>query len=131
MMTAYWTCRGCTGGFLTDRTPESRMCDRCTPRPNALRYNTGKVDFTLVPLDALEAEARVWMAGEKKYGRDNWTKLWAEDTINVVSASTLRHLFALMRGETHDPETGETHAAHIRCNAAMLHRYIVQNTTTK
>ena len=90
---------------------------------NADRFNTGKLDFTLLPTDALEAEARVWMVGEKKYSRDNWQKLWGDDTIPVVMASLLRHAFAIQAGELRDTETGEYHAAHIRCNAAMLIRH--------
>lgn len=93
---------------------------------DALRYNDGKVDFSLLPVDALEAEARVWAMGEKKYGRDNWQKLWGDKTVNVVMASLLRHAFAIQKGEELDPESGEQHAAHIRCNAAMLIRYFNQ-----
>ena len=90
---------------------------------NADRFNEGKVDFTLLPVDALEAEARVWMQGEAKYSRGNWEKLWGDNTVNVVMASMLRHAFAIQKGETLDPESGEYHAAHIRCNAAMLIRH--------
>lgn len=93
----------------------------------ASRFNEGKPDFTLIPVDALEAEAKVWMAGQEKYGRHNWEKLWGADTVNVVLASLLRHAFAISSGEIRDPETGEYHAAHIRCNAAMLIRYEEQN----
>lgn len=89
----------------------------------AKRNNKGKVDMTLLPTDALRAEARVWMHGEQEYGRDNWQKLWGDDTINVVMASLLRHAFAIMDGEVYDEKSGEQHAAHIRCNAAMLIRY--------
>ena len=50
----------------------------------AKRFNEGKVDYTILPIDALEAEARVWMAGEKKYGRHNWEKLWGDRTPQVA-----------------------------------------------
>lgn len=89
----------------------------------AKRYNTGKIDLTLLPVDALKAEAEVWQAGERKYGRRNWEKLWGDDTVNVAMASLLRHAFAILEGEDRDSETGLLHAAHIRCNAAMLIRY--------
>jgi hypothetical protein len=92
-------------------------------RAVAKRFNADKVDYTLVPTDALTEEAKVWMAGEKKYGRDNWQKLWGSDTVAVVLASLLRHAYAIQSGESHDAETGFQHAAHIRCNAAMLVRY--------
>lgn len=89
----------------------------------AKRDNLGKIDFTLIPLDAEEEEALVWMSGEQKYGRSNWEKLWGDQTLEVVMQSLLRHANALRRGEVRDQETGLQHAAHIRCNAAMLIRY--------
>ena len=89
----------------------------------AKRFNEGKVDFTLLPVDALEAESRVWMAGAEKYGRTNWTKLWGDETEQVVMASLLRHAMAIQAGEITDSETGLYHAAHIRCNCAMLIRH--------
>lgn len=94
---------------------------------NARRDNQGKVDYSLLPIDSLEEETKVWMAGEKKYGRDNWSKLWGDKTVDVVCASALRHLFAIMEGEDIDPETGLLHAAHVRCNMAMLIRYAKVN----
>lgn len=86
---------------------------------NANRFNQGKVDYTLLPLDSLTEEARVWMAGEQKYGRKNWELLWGDDTPQVAMASALRHIFAYLSGEEFDPETGLHHLAHARCNCAM------------
>jgi len=90
------------------------------PLAKARRFNEGKPDLSLLPTKACIAEARVWKRGEEKYGRDNWRKLWGDDTVNVVMASLLRHAFAILEGEVLDPETQEYHAAHLRCNAAML-----------
>jgi hypothetical protein len=89
----------------------------------AKRYNTGKVDYSLLPVAACEAECRVWMKGQETYGRDNWKKLWGADTERVVLASLLRHTFAALKGERVDTESGEYHMAHVRCNAAMLIEY--------
>lgn len=91
--------------------------------PVADRYNEGKIDYTLLPVDALEAEARVWMLGAEKYDRDNWKKLWGNESVDVIMASLLRHAMAIQKGEHVDQETGEYHAAHIRCNCAMLIHY--------
>jgi len=89
----------------------------------ALRYNSGKTDFTLLPVDALEAESKVWMMGMEKYGRNNWENLWGDETKNVVMQSAMRHMMAIMSGEDIDNESGQPHAAHVRCNMAMLIRY--------
>ena len=92
----------------------------------AKRFNSGKVDMTLLPTAAMRAEARVWMKGEEKYGRDNWTKLWGEDTINLCMACALRHSTAIMDGELIDEESGQPHAAHIKCNMSMIIHYMVR-----
>jgi hypothetical protein len=89
----------------------------------AKRFNEGKIDYTLLPLDALKEEALVWMAGKQKYGRSNWESLWGEDTPEVVCASLLRHVLSYLGGEEYDPETGYHHLAHARCNCAMGIRY--------
>lgn len=84
---------------------------------NAKRDNSGKAKLSYIPRRAQEAEARVWEFGGKKYGRRNWEK--GLPWLSVID-SLLRHAMALQSGEINDPETGEHHAAHIRCNAAML-----------
>lgn len=87
---------------------------------DAKRFNTGKVDLSLLPYVASLEECKVWMAGEEKYGRDNWKKLWGERTVDVAAASALRHLLALTSGQLCDSESGLPHAAHVRCNMAMI-----------
>lgn len=93
---------------------------------NATRHNKNKVDLSLLPTEACIEECKVWEFGAKVYGRSNWEKLWGDKTVEVVLASMLRHIAALKRGEYYDPESGEQHAGHIRCNAAMLIRYVNQ-----
>lgn len=88
----------------------------------AKRFNSGKVQLTYNPIRAQEAEARVWMMGAKKYGRNNWEK--GLPFLSVLD-SLLRHATAYQSGETLDPESGLPHMAHIRCNAAMLIEYQV------
>lgn len=83
----------------------------------ANRFNSGKIRFTLIPVEAEEAEARVWMKGAIKYGERNWEK--GLSFLSILD-SLDRHMKALKKGELIDSETGEPHAAHIRCNAAML-----------
>lgn len=90
----------------------------------AKRDNLNKVDLSLLPVKACISEAEVWAIGVKKYGRGNWQKLWGDETTNVVMASLLRHAFAILEGETVDSESGLYHAAHIRCNAAMIIEYL-------
>lgn len=92
---------------------------------HALRDNKKKVDLTLLPLIACEEECKVWMFGAVKYGRNDWRKLWGDKTIETANASLLRHALAINEGEIYDKESGLPHAAHIRCNAAMILEYIL------
>lgn len=99
----------------------------------ASRFNAGKVDHTRHYVPALEAMARVWAKGAEKYpdqedGSPNWHKLWGDETLKVVGASALRHMFALMSGEERDEETGEYHAAHCLCNMSMLIKWYEDNS---
>lgn len=91
---------------------------------SAKRFNGGKPKLSLLPAKALIAEARVWEMGEQKYGRDNWRKLWGDETVDVVLDSAMRHMVAMLDGELYDSESGLPHAAHVRCNMAMLLEFI-------
>ena len=128
-------CDGCNQIPKLGVHHESWLCDSChfvISKPQmAKRYNSGKIDLTLIPVDAQRAEAEVWAKGAEKYGRGNWEKLWGKDTVSVVLASLLRHATAIQDGEINDPETGLQHAAHIRSNAAMLIRYFNGKETPK
>lgn len=84
------------------------------------RYNTGKPDFSLIPLVTLEDEARVWEYGKRKYAAWNWAKGMAW---SVPFACLMRHLAAWQRGEDIDPESGYPHLDHIACNVRMLKLY--------
>ena len=83
------------------------------------KHDTGKVDISLVPLVATEAEARALMFGEKKYGRYNYTQGF--ETSRLVAAC-LRHVLAYQDGEDTDPESGLSHLGHAKaCLSMLLH----------
>ena len=84
---------------------------------SAARYNTGKPDYSLLPLSTLEDEVRVWAYGAQKYTSWNWTKGMAW---SVPFACLMRHLAAWQRGEEVDAESGLPHLAHAMCNLRML-----------
>lgn len=69
----------------------------------------------------LEAEARVFGYGAKKYAAWNWTKgmPWS-----VPVACIIRHLMAREDGELLDPESGLPHEGHVACNLRMLMHYV-------
>ena len=97
----------------------------------AFRKNQSKVEMHRLPPDALLEEAKVWTVGAIKYpdspdGTANWEKLWGDKTLAICLDSLMRHTLAIQRGEVRDPETGLPHAAHARCNLAMIIRYQLQ-----
>lgn len=87
------------------------------PLLDAVRYNDGKLEWSLVDFQALEPMVRVLMFGAKKYSRDNWKKGFPATS---VLDSMFRHLVSLMAGQRIDPESQEHHVGHILCNAMFL-----------
>ena len=85
----------------------------------SLRYNTGKPDYSLIPIAAMQEAAKVLEYGASKYERDNWRRPthWS-----VSFACLQRHLAAWQSGEDNDPESGRNHLGHAFCNILqMLH----------
>lgn len=82
-----------------------------------LRYNNGKIRWSLVDFDALEDMVKVLEFGASKYNDHNWKK--GLNTTEVCE-SLMRHLTAYLRGEDKDPESGLSHIGHIQCNAMFL-----------
>mgnify|MGYP003650735245 CR=1 FL=1 len=83
----------------------------------ALRYNQGKVEWSLVDYKSLEPMVRVLEYGCKKYARNNWRKGMP---VTQIIESMLRHTYKLLEGELVDPESGVEHVGHIQCNAMFL-----------
>ena len=95
--------------------------DRNTPFEDApqrsLRYNTGKPDYSLIPIAAMQEAAKVLEYGASKYERDNWKR----PTHWTVSFACLqRHLAAWQSGEDNDPESGRNHLGHAMCNILQM-----------
>jgi hypothetical protein len=82
------------------------------------KLDAGKMDWTLVPWDALEPIVRVLEFGAKKYERDNW--LHVPGSTRRYTAALLRHVIAYASGEEKDSETGESHLAHAGCCLLFL-----------
>lgn len=92
-------------------------------KEKGLRYNEGKPRWSLVDFDSLEPMVRVLEYGADKYtvgdvsGADNWKKGFLT---SEICNSLLRHIFALLRGEMDDVDSGLSHVGHILSNAMFL-----------
>jgi len=93
---------------LTDGIPEPTQ---------ALRYNEGKIKWSLVDWKSLEPMVRVLEMGAKKYAPYNWSKGMP---VTEVSESLLRHMFAYLDGELDDNESKIEHLGHVMCNCMFL-----------
>lgn len=88
-----------------------------TTNPKDLIGDT-KVQMHLVPPAAVVQMAGVMALGADKYGAYNWRENDVRAT--VYASAALRHLAAWQDGETLDPESGESHLAHVAACMAIL-----------
>lgn len=87
-------------------------------KPEGLKFDTGKLQYSLIPPSATKALAEVLSFGAKKYEKHSWKTVpdGEERYLNAL----YRHLEAVRQGEEYDPESGFSHYAHVLCNAAFL-----------
>lgn len=93
------------------------VTERQTDEMQALRYNQGKVEWSLVDYKSLESMVKVLEYGVEKYARNNWKK--GMPATQIIE-SMLRHTYKLLEGELVDSESGIEHIGHIQCNAMFL-----------
>ncbi len=92
---------------------------------SATKFDNGKLDWSLLPYDALEEVVKVLEFGKHKYSAWNWANGEGFQYTRVFSA-IMRHLLAFMRGEDLDPESGLSHISHCACNILFL-LYFIKN----
>lgn len=78
----------------------------------AVKHDGEKVRLDLIDPLAIEGLAKVLTFGARKYAPNNWRYGLA---YGRLIAAMLRHLFAIMRGEDTDPESGLPHIDHVGC----------------
>jgi len=83
------------------------------------KADAGKPRFDLVPPWALNEVAAVLAFGAAKYDANNWRKVEPGQRWRY-SAAALRHVYAWLRGERLDPESGCHPLAHAVCCLLFL-----------
>ena len=107
-----------------DSTPDPKIT------ATAVKHDSGKTDWSLMPFEAVEEINKVLEFGARKYNegqttREHWN--WAKGQglgIPRVLSAIFRHLFAFSRGEKLDPETGLSHIAHAGCGIIFILYYL-------
>ena len=113
---------------------ESELCEQCgkpelsctcyneTQVPElseGMKFDNGKLLYSLIPPETLKALAEVLTFGANKYAKDNWKLV--EDGKERYLNALMRHLEAYRSGEFTDPESGFSHLSHCLCNLSFMH----------
>ena len=84
-----------------------------------MKFDDGKLLYSLIPPETLKALAEVLTFGAQKYAPNNWTLVENGETRYLDAL--FRHLEAFRSGETHDPDSKLHHLSHVLTNVAFLH----------
>jgi hypothetical protein len=82
-----------------------------------LKYDQEKPDMSLLSSIAVVKMAEVLTFGKKKYTAHNWRK---GIIYSRLISAVFRHLYAWLKGESIDPESGISHLAHAAVNIMFL-----------
>ena len=127
-------CKKC--GSREIHTNLNGLCDRCSlgedlianntaskPKPEStpiggLKYDGGKLQYSLIPPVATKALAEVLTFGANKYAPNSWQTV--EEGERRYLDAAMRHLEAWRDGESTDDESGYSHLKHCLTNIAFL-----------
>lgn len=111
-------CHATTRLLLTNPTQPAPCNCGAVETVGGMKFDSGKLDYTLIPWDGLEEIVKVLEFGAKKYARDNWRHV--EGAEQRYLAAAIRHLVAYQIQQPTDEETGISHLAHAGCCLLFL-----------
>lgn len=85
-----------------------------------VKFDSGKPDWSLLPMDCVEQIVKILTFGKDKYGKDNWKLLNSETDIDRIYSAMMRHIVAHRTNEVNDEESGMLHLAHAAANIIFL-----------
>jgi hypothetical protein len=80
--------------------------------------DSDKLRYDLLPPFAIEKVVKILTLGAEKYAPGNWK--YVEHWKERYTAALMRHLEAYRKGESIDPESGESHLSHMLCCGIFL-----------
>lgn len=112
---------------LNDTYALTDVCGVCHHRrmlmaaaqPAAVKHDTGKPRYDLLPPDALKGAALAFGFGAKKYASWNYLAGNGLEWMRIARAA-MSHLFEWILGNELDEESGLPHLDHFVANALML-----------
>lgn len=104
-------------GQLEDRVKPGEWVAIPRVPEGGTKFDQSKPMVDLLDPEFLIGVGDVLTFGAKKYDAHNWR---GGIKYSRLIAATLRHLFAIMRGEDVDVESGLSHAYHIGCDIMFL-----------
>jgi hypothetical protein len=93
------------------RDPHAFICATCGIKRlhgEGVKYDVGKLQWSLLPFEEMEEVVRVLTKGANKYAKDNWKNV--RPTEKYIDAA-FRHIVAWIRGERDDVDFGTHHLA--------------------
>ncbi len=116
------TCRVCGAPLLAAYTL-GNICQPCVDKvriesSGGLKFDSGKLRYSLIPPEATKALATVLSFGANKYAPNSWQTV--PNARERYLDALMRHLEAYRSGELTDNESGLPHIDHLLCNAAFL-----------
>ena len=91
---------------------------KCKGKCKGKKYDSGKLQWHLLPIKAIEKVVKVLGFGAEKYGEDNW--MVVENSRVRYFDAAMRHLTTWYNGERYDKESGYHHLAHAICCIVFL-----------
>lgn len=134
------SCENSKRGFKRDlvkpanwKGPEAdlfKILGRASAGPKELskKFDTGKEDLGLIPVESLNLIANVLEFGAQKYGRNNW-RMHDVPEFSRLYASILRHLTSWNEGEDLDKESTLPHLAHATTQLMFLIYHSIHSPT--
>ena len=106
---------------LTGKSPICRKCNEIVipstdAANNGLKFDTGKLQFSLIPPEIKLYLAEILTFGAKKYAPDNWKKIDVKRYYDALE----RHMNAFQLGEECDSESGMHHLKHALTNMMFI-----------
>lgn len=118
-----YQCKSCEGEKYMDEFYDfrNRICYAChhvekLEKKKGIKFDDGKLQFSLIPPEIKLYLAEVLTFGAKKYAPNNWQKIDVKRYYDALE----RHMNAFQLGEENDEESGMHHLKHALTNMMFI-----------